>query len=151
MSRTSDHRVPPAVPDEDSVSNPSGHPPGLLETASLLERELRGVLHGHLVLAALETRKAGESLVWIVALGVVSACLLSTAWLALVGAATLTLVELTSLPLGGVLLMVAAVHGLAAGLMVVAIRRRSRNLLFPASVSRLAPDQRAQPDKEAHS
>ncbi|MFO8004405.1 MAG: hypothetical protein R6U12_09255, partial [Thioalkalivibrio sp.] len=44
--------------------------PGVLQDVRTLARELRGLFHDQVGLAALETRQAGESLVWMVILGV---------------------------------------------------------------------------------
>lgn len=122
-----------------STSEASGQEPGLLEAARSLERELRGVVHDHLFLAALETRRAGESLVRIVAMGVIAACLLLSAWLALAGAVVIVLVQHSLLTASSALMLVFAVHCLLAMLLVAAIRKLSRNLLFPATMSRLEP------------
>lgn len=122
-----------------TTSEASGQEPGLLEAARLLERELRSVVHDHLFLAALETRQAGESLVRIIAMGVITACLLVTAWLALVSTIVIVLVQHSLATAGSALMLVFAVHCLFAMLLVAAIRRRSRNLLFPATISRLKP------------
>ncbi len=133
---------------ERPPSEASGRDPGLLEVGRLLERELRGIVHDHLVLAALETRQAGESLVRIIVMGLITACLLSTAWLALVGAAVLVLVQHTLLPASIALLLVFAVHCLVAMLLIAAIRKRSKSLLFPATISRLEPAAFDEPDTE---
>lgn len=125
--------------DASSSSKASGQQPGLLEEARLLERELRGVVYDHLSLAALETRQAGESLVRIIAMGLIAACLLLSAWLALVGAVVIVLVQHSLVTAGSALMLVFAVHCLLAMLLVAAIRRRSRCLLFPAAISRLEP------------
>lgn len=120
-------------------SEGSGQEPGLLEAARLLERELRGVVHDHLFLAALETRQAGESLVRIIVMGLIAACLLASAWLALVSATVIVLVQHSLVTAGSALMLVFAVHCLFAMLLVAAIRKRSRCLLFPATISRLEP------------
>ncbi len=117
----------------------SGQEPGLVATVRSLERELRGIVHDHLLLAALETRQAGESLVRIIAMGLITACLLSTAWLALVSAGVIVLVQHSLMTPSSALMLVFAVHCLLAMLLVTAIRRRSRSLLFPATISRLDP------------
>jgi len=125
-----------------------GREPGLLEEARLLERELRGVAYDHLSLAALETRQAGESLVRIVAMGVITACLLLSAWLALVSASVIVLVQHSLVTTSGALVLVFAVHLLVAMLVIAAIRRRSKLLLFPASVRSVAPEAQADPNAE---
>lgn len=123
----------------DSATEASGREPGLLETAKSLGKELHGSVHDHLVLAALETRQAGESLVQIIAMGVMMASMLLTAWLALVSAGLFVLVERSIVSAGLALLLVFALHGLLAVVLLFAIRRRSRSLLFPSTISRLQP------------
>jgi uncharacterized membrane protein YqjE len=138
----------PSDHDARSTSEPSGREPGLLEVGRLLQREIREIVHDHLVLAALETRQAGESLVSILVMSLITACLLSTAWLALVCAAVILLVQYTFLTPVSALVLVFAVHGLMAMLLVAAIRKRSKNLLFPATISRLKPATDDEPDTE---
>lgn len=125
--------------DANPTSTKSGQEPGLLETARLLGRELREVVHDHLFLAALETRQAGESLVGIIAMGLFTACLLLTAWLALVGTVVIMLVQHSLLTASSALILVFAVHCLLAMFLVAAIRRRSRRLLFPDTISQFKP------------
>jgi len=129
----------------------SGQEPGLLETARLLERELRSIVHDHLLLAALETRRAGESLVRIIAMGLITACLVFTAWLALVSAGVMVLVQQSVMTAGSALMLVFVVHCVLAIGLVVAIRKRSRYLMFPATVSRLKPATSADSDTERSS
>jgi uncharacterized membrane protein YqjE len=145
MSRDIDYQ-----PDHEpgSSSKASGQEPGLLESAKLLERELRGVVHDHLLLAALETRQAGESLVRIIAMGVISACLLLTAWLALVSAIVVVLVQHSLMTASTALMLMAGVHCVLAILLVTAIRKRSRSLMFPATISRLKPSKIADSNTE---
>ena len=66
---------------------------GVLEDAQSLWHELRGLTHDRFRLAALETQRAGESLVAMIVAGVMVAVLLSSAWLGLMAAAVLGLVE----------------------------------------------------------
>lgn len=120
-------------------SKASGQEPGLLEVGRLLERELRGIVHDHLLLAALEARQAGESLVRIIVMGLITACLVSTAWLALIATVVIVLVQHSLMTTTTALLLVFAVHCLLAMLLVAAIRKRSRHLMFPATISRLEP------------
>lgn len=131
-----------------TTSEASGQEPGLLESARSLEREIRGVVHDHLFLAALETRQAGESLVRIIAMGVITACLLVTAWLALVSTVVIVLVQHSLLTTSSALILIFAVHCLLAMFLVAAIRRRSKCLLFPATISRLEPKTSADSDTE---
>ena len=117
-----------------------GHRPGVLQDVRSLARELRGLFHDQVGLAALETRQAGESLVWMVTLGVVVGGLLLSAWLGLLAVIVLALIErgVTS-PGVGILLTVGA-NLLLAVLLGWAIRRRLPHLQFPATVRSLTPD-----------
>jgi uncharacterized membrane protein YqjE len=136
MSRYSDEQ---SDHNGSTPSKASGREPGLLEVGRLLERELRGIVHDHLLLAALEARQAGESLVRIIVMGLITACLLSTAWLALVATVVIVLVQHSLMTTTTALMLVFAVHCLLAMLLVAAIRKRSRHLMFPATISRLEP------------
>jgi len=114
--------------------------PGVLQDVRTLARELRGLFHDQVGLAALETRQAGESLVWMVILGVMVGGLLLSAWLGLLAAIILTLIDhgVTSpsvaLPLAvGANLLLAVILGWA-------IRRQLPHLQFPATVRSLTPD-----------
>jgi uncharacterized membrane protein YqjE len=109
-----------------------------LEDAQSLWHEWRGLAHGRLRLAALETRRAGESLVAMVAAGVMLAILLGGAWLGLLAAAALWLVGHGASAAGAVLLAV-AVNGLAALCLCALIRHKSRHLKFPATLRSLQP------------
>jgi len=132
MSAQSDYRSKAVVSE---ISETSGQEPGLLDGVGLVGRELLGVIHDHLFLAALETRQAGESLVSIVAMGVIMAGLLLTAWLALAGALIIVLVRHSILTTSSALILVFAVHCLVAVFLISAIRKRSRSLMFPATLS----------------
>jgi uncharacterized membrane protein YqjE len=117
------------------------HRPGVLQDVRSLARELRGLFHDQVGLAALETRQAGESLVWMITLGVVVGGLLLSAWLGLLAAVVLTLLErgvMTS-P-GAALLLAVGAHLLLAVILGWAIRRQRPHLQFPATVRSLAPD-----------
>jgi hypothetical protein len=106
-----------------------------------LARELRGLFHDQVGLAALETRQAGESLVWMITLGVMVGGLLLSAWLGLLAAVVLTLIErgvMTS-P-SAALLLVVGTNLLLAMILGWAIRSRLPHLQFPATVRSLTPD-----------
>jgi len=128
-----------SISDNCHASEAPGHEPGLLESAKLLEHELRSIAYDHLRLAALESRQAGKSLVRIVAMGVITAGLLLTAWLALVGAAAIALVQYTVVSASVALLLVVGAHCLVAVILAGSIRMHSRYLMFPATVSQVKP------------
>jgi len=109
---------------------------GVLEDARSLWHELRGLTHDHFRLAALETQRAGQSLVAMIMAGVMVAILLSGAWLGLVAAAVLWLVE-NGVAASSAILLAVAVNVLVALILYGVIRRKSRYLQFPATLRSL--------------
>ena len=112
--------------------------PGVLEDAQSLWHELHGLAHDRFRLAALETQRAGESLVIMVVAGVMAGILLSCAWLGLVAAAVLWLVENGTVASSAILLAV-TFNVLLALILSGIIRSKSRYLQFPATLSSLKP------------
>ena len=121
---------PPAAPDSGT---------GLLGNVQVLWRDLRGLLHDHLQLAALEAQRAGKSLVNMVIYGVAAAILVVTAWLGLMAAGVLWLIDLG---LNSSLALLAAVGVNVGGvlLLVLMIMRASKYLGFSATVRSLKSD-----------
>jgi len=111
---------------------------GLLEDVKSLWHELRGLVHDQLTLAALETRSAGNSLVTMIAAGVMIAVLLVSAWLGIMGAGVLWLISIGVMASTAMLLAVTANVVLALILYDV-IHRQSRHLQFPATLRSLRP------------
>ena len=105
----------------------------VLEEAQSLLHELRGLTHDRFRLAALETRRAGESLVSMIIAGVMVAFLLSSAWLGLMAAAVLGLIDNGVVASSAILLAVAS-NLLIALILLGVIRRKSRYLQFPATL-----------------
>lgn len=126
-------RDPPASSDEP------GNSPGLLEEVWVFGQELSAAAHSQVRLAALETRLAGESLVSMVAMGVVAAALGIVTWLALVGASMMALVERGLMTTSTALLLAMSANALIVLILIAAIRRKSRRLLLSATVNSLAP------------
>jgi|SRR5882672_4896752 len=125
---------PQGAPVAPGYAQPNGV--GLLDDARSIWRALSGLVHDQFALAALETKLAGKSLVSMVVTGVMAAALLISAWLGLVGVAVLWLIGLGVSPSAALLLAVAA--NLAFALILFErIRRYSRNLAFPRTVSSL--------------
>ena len=112
----------------------------MLQDVRSLARELRGLFHDQVGLAALETRQAGESLVWMITLGVMAGGLLLSAWLGLLAVIVLALVERGVMGAGAALLVAVGANLLLAVLLGWAIRRRLPHLQFPATVRSLTPD-----------
>lgn len=114
---------------------------GLLEDARLLWYELRELIHDRFRLAALETQQAGQSLVSMIVSGIMIAILLSCAWLGLVAAAVLELIEHGIIPSSAILLGV-VFNLLLALILFGVIRRKSRNLQLPATLRSIQPKPR---------
>jgi hypothetical protein len=104
--------------------------------------EVRGLTYDHLRLAALETKLAGESLVSMIAAGVIVAVLLVTAWLGLVGAAVLALIDNGMLASIAMLLAV-LVNVIVAGVLFKVIAMKSQNLRWSATLRSLKPQSSA--------
>lgn len=112
--------------------------PGLMDDVKSLWTEVRGLTYDHLQLAALETKLAGESLVSMIAAGVIVAVLLVTAWLGLVGAAVLALINSGMLASIAMLLAV-ALNVVVAFVLYKVIRNKSQNLRWAATLRSLKP------------
>lgn len=126
---------------ESAASSTHDEPPGeagVLEAIQSLWNELYGLSHERLQLAALETRRAGQSLVTMIVAGVMLALLLSAAWLGLLVAIVYRLVE-NGLPASAAILIAVAFNLLLALMLCGIIRHRSRYLQFPASLRSLKP------------
>ena len=115
---------------------PSG--PALLDDAKSLWQELRSLAHEQLTLVALETRLAGRSLVTMIAGGLAVAILLVSAWLGLMSAVVLSLIEL-GVAASIALLVVVAANLIFALILYRYVRRQSRYLQFPATLRSLRP------------
>jgi len=121
---------------EPAPCSPAPGQASLLESAEGLWGEIQGILHDHLQLAALETRRAGESLVAILACAVVAGVLAASAWLGVVGVLALLLAH-AGLPPAASLALVVLVNLLGVLFALLTIRRRGRQLGFPATLSAL--------------
>jgi len=133
---------PSTVKDQASAQTAQGGEAlsgaGVLAEAQLLWDELRGLGVDRIRLAALETQRAGDSLVSMLISGVMIAVLLLSAWLGLLAAAVLVLIENGFAPSSVILLTVAANLVLTLILFGV-IRRKSRFLQFPSTLRSLQP------------
>lgn len=120
-----------STPETSAASGPAEEP-GLPQTARSLWQDCRGLIHDHFRLAALETRRAGESLVVMIVAGVMVAVLVSGAWLGLMAVAVLWLIQ-HGMGADNAILLAVAGNLLAALLGCGAIRHQSRALLFSAT------------------
>jgi hypothetical protein len=109
------------------------------QEAKLLWQELRGLAHDRLELAALETQRAGESLVAMVVAGMLVAGLVFSAWLGVLGATLLALTSRGVMATGSALLLGVALNLAIALVLWRHIGRLSHNLRFPANGRSLEP------------
>lgn len=123
--------------------------PGLFEGAGGLIREFHGVAHDYVVLAALETKRAGMSLVIMLAAGVMMAILLISAWLGLVTAGVFGMITAGIAAWLAILIAVVANLALAAGLYAV-IHYKRRYLAFPATIRNLRASRQDEQQGEVH-
>lgn len=105
---------------------------GLLGAIAGAFASARQVLGNFVELITHEARRAGLTLMWMVALGALAAMLLVTAWLGFMAAFAWWLVSL-GMTWAGAIALVALVNLLAAGVVVFFCVMLSRNLLFPAT------------------
>jgi uncharacterized membrane protein YqjE len=93
---------------------------------------VRQVIGNFVELLTSEARRAGLTLMWMVALGAMAAILFVAAWLCLLAAVTLWLVA-RGMTWEGAIALVALVNLLAAAVVAFCCVMLSRNLLFPAT------------------
>jgi len=139
--------VEPTVGSRAAASDPD-RPEGWPKEVRGLWDELQGLAHDHLQLAALETQRAGESLVTMITAGMIVAGLLLSAWLGLMGASVLALTSRGVLASSSALLLAVAVNLGVALVLCGVIRRRSHYLRFPANTHSLQPAASEFPDTE---
>lgn len=103
-----------------------------------LTHELRALARGHLELAALETRLSVITALRMAIVAIVTAIVLVSAWLALIGSAALGLIGLGLAPAFAMLLLAGA-NLLLAFVGWLSIRHKSRSLGWPASQRAIKP------------
>lgn len=139
-------------PRDEARDSPTGAKatgPGLFEGAGGLIREFQGVAHDYVVLAALETKRAGMSLVIMLAAGVMMAILLVSAWLGLVTAAVFGMIAAGLA--AWLAILIAVVANLAfAGALYGVIHFKRRYLAFPATVRNLRASRQGEQQGEVH-
>jgi uncharacterized membrane protein YqjE len=119
----------------------------LLDDARDLWGEVRGLSHDRFQLAALETQQAGVSLVNMIVAGVLVAGLLCGAWMGLLSAAVLGLVE-NGVMIRNAILLAVLLNLLLALVFCRVIHRKSRYLKFPATLHSLKPESPGHRDSE---
>jgi hypothetical protein len=114
------------------------HASTLLDDALLLVQELRAGLHDQLCLVSNEAQLAARSLTSMVAAAVGIGVLLVSVWLGLMAAGTLAMIGLGLAP-AVAMLIGAALNLIALLVPYQLIRRKGRNLAFPATRRTLEP------------
>src|SRR5664280_894438 len=135
------------TPGQTATRGDRGSGSGMLEDAQSLWLELRGLTHDRFRLAALETQRAGKSLVDMIAAGIMVAVLLISAWLGLLTAAVLGLVAHGMVASSAIPLAV-AFNLLLTLILFGVIRHKSRYLQFPATLRSLQPMSSGRRDTE---
>jgi len=124
----------PAMASGTASSSPAMPEEGMAR----LMRELRGLAHDYLALATLEARLTVDTVLRMVILAIVTAVLLVSAWLALVGAAVLGLIGLGLAP--ALAMLVPAVASLLLALFGWRrIRHQGLSLGWPATQRAIGP------------
>jgi hypothetical protein len=123
---------------------------GILDNAQALWRELYGFGHDYFHLIALEARRAGQNLVFMIIAGVMAAVLLIGAWVGLIAAAVMWMIEHGFIASSAILLSV-LFNLLLTLVLVVVIHRKSRYLQFPATVHSLQAMPSPLPDDKEES
>jgi hypothetical protein len=120
-----------AVPEEAVAAAGEPKPPGVAEAAVAAWRSSRQLVADVLALAAIEARAAGQAAVAMLAMGVVAAICVITAWVLVWAALAAWMAQ--GLGWGGALLAVSLLNiAVAAGLALV-IRQLSARLVFSAT------------------
>jgi dolichyl-phosphate-mannose--protein O-mannosyl transferase len=119
---------------------------GILEDSEALWKELHRLSYDHLRIAALETQRAGQSLIKLIIAGIILALLLSATWLGLLTVAVLKLLEYGIIASTAILLAV-IFNLLLALLLVFLIQHSSHYLRFPATVRSLKPTAEKETEK----
>jgi CHASE2 domain-containing sensor protein len=126
------HRTASSEPDYA----PPPAAPGPLDRMSMLWDNISQLLHDQFELVALETQRAALSLVAMLAWGLAAGLLLVTAWLGIMAAIVLFLIDL-GLAASLALLAVVVITLIGAGACALVIRKKSKYLRFPATVRSL--------------
>jgi uncharacterized membrane protein YqjE len=135
------------IPGQTATSGDPAERSGVLDDVRSLWHELRELFADRFRLAALETQQAGKSLVGMMVAGMIMTVLLSGAWLGLMAAAVMAMIE-KGVPASEALLLAVACNLLFALILWGVIRRKSHYLRFPATLRSLQALPEAQEDVE---
>lgn len=122
-------------------------PPRLADLTASLVRRGRNLAADYALLAVLDARSAAMRFGWLVAVGLIAAVLVVTAWLALVVAAVVALTDNGS-SWGVALGLAGAVNVLGAVALVLWMRMQMRELPFAATLRQLRGDKPGPPEED---
>lgn len=105
---------------------------GIFSAIAATLGSVRRIVSDSFRLISLEIRRAGLTLMWMVALGTIAALLIVTAWLGLMSALALWAVSLGA-SWASALLAISLANLFAAATAIMVCVMMSRNLLFPAT------------------
>ena len=131
--------------EQTTTQNESLKESSVLADAQYLGYELLGLMADHLQLAALETKRAGVSLVTMIIAGLMIAGLFTSAWLGLLAVTVIVLIN-NGLLATHALLLAVAFNLLLALILLAVIRRKSQYLQFPALLHTLQRQVRKTPE-----
>lgn len=126
-----------AAAQTDTGAACEGKQSGVIEELSLVFTSARAALADFFELLTLEARRAGLALMWMLVCAVVAALCIVSAWLGLMVALIMGAVALGCPPVVAAL-AVAALNGVAAGVLIYRGINMSHDLLFSASRRQLA-------------
>lgn len=126
------------MPKQTAARGDPSNGSSVLEDASALWNEVRGLTHDRFQLAALETQQAGVSLVNMVMAGVLVAGLLCGAWMGILAAAVMGMVE-NGVMVRSAILLAVILNLLLALVFCRVLHRKSRHLRFQATLNSLKP------------
>ncbi|HEY8219137.1 MAG TPA: phage holin family protein [Methylobacter sp.] len=134
-----DHNaVNSATPKQSATDGNPDRSPGILENTLALWQELYGFSHDCFHLIALEARRAGKNLVYMLIAGLIAAVLLIGSWVGVLAAVVLWLIE-HDVTASSAILLAVALTLLLTLILIAVIHRKSRYLQFPATVRSLQP------------
>jgi hypothetical protein len=131
--------------EQTATQNESLNDSSVLADAQYLGYELLGLMLDHLQLAALETQRAGVSLVTMIIAGLMIAGLFTSAWLGLMAVTVIVLIN-NGLLATHALLLAVVFNSFLALILLAVIRRKSHYLRFPASLHPLKRQVRKNPE-----
>jgi uncharacterized membrane protein YqjE len=135
------------APKQTATRSDSVNSSSLLDDARDLWGEVRGLSHDRFQLAVLETQRAGVSLVNMIIAGVLVAGLLCGAWMGLLSAVVLAMIE-NGVMVRSAILLAVVFNLLLALVFCRVIHRKSRYLKFPATLHSLKPESPGHRDAE---